>query len=149
MGQDRLDFLVFYRGNLVTGFDYVYVKRYEGHAFWQHVGKNQEPKDILDVDFDFYNPHFNENGESFNWRYRENWVNMTAVWDDFAKTSMSYINTWMPEYPGPSQSDSRLNDEWGVRYKSPGDSHERIIWGLNAFPANLQDFITFLYQFGK
>lgn len=148
MAQARLDFLVFYRGNLVTGFDYIYVKRHEGHAFWQMRDKRQEVKNILDADFDYYNPHFNGNGEAFRWRYQEPWIDMTASWDDFALESMAYINTWMAEYHGPSHTDASLNDEWGVRYKVPGEK-ERIIWGLNAFPANLQNFMTFLYHFGK
>ena len=48
-------------------------------------------------------------------------------------------------YRGPSYPDPSLNDEWGVRFKAPG-AQERIIWGLNAFPANLQDFSDYLYQ---
>lgn len=53
---------MFYRGNLVNGFDYVYIKRHEGHAFWQSDSKSQEAKDILDPEFDFYNPHYNDQG---------------------------------------------------------------------------------------
>ncbi|WP_367300775.1 hypothetical protein [Leuconostoc carnosum] len=148
MGQARLDFLVFYRGNLASGFNYVYVKRHEGHAFWQKDDKSQQAKDILDTHFDFYNPHFNEQGEPFNWRYRDEWVDMTKVWDHFAEESLAFINTWMSEYRGPSHDDPSWNDEWGVRFKIPGQP-EKIIWGLNAFPANLSDFIDFLYGFGK
>jgi hypothetical protein len=39
-----------------------------------------------------------------------------------------------------------LNDEWGVRFKLP-NQREQIIWGLNAFPANLQAFVAFLSEF--
>jgi len=148
MAQARLDFLVFYRGNLVNGFDYVYIKRHEGHAFWQNDNKSQEAKDILDPEFDFYNPHYNAQGEPFNWRYRENWVDMTNVWDHFSQEAMAYIKTWLTEYRGPSYDDPSRNDEWGVRYQVPGQP-ERLIWGLNAFPANLDDFSEFVYRFGK
>lgn len=148
MAQERLDFLVFYRGNLVTGFDYIYVKRQEGHAFWQSALKAQEAKDILDKDFIFYNPHLNDKGEPFNWRYREDWVDMTKVWDHFSEEAMAYITTWMSEYRGPSYDDPSKNDEWGVRFKVPGEK-EQFIWGLNAFPANLDDFSHFLYRFGQ
>ena len=88
MSSRRLDFLVFYRGNLVTGFDYVYLKRHEGHAFLQIADKTQPVKNITDPDFDFYNPHFNAAGEPFNWRYREDWLDMTAQWDDIAETQI-------------------------------------------------------------
>lgn len=146
MATQRLDFLVFYRGNLVTGFDYIYAKRHEGHAFLQYDDKSQEAKDILDPRFDFYNPHFNEAGEPYNWRYKEPWLDMTDKWDDFAPEVLSYINTWMGEYRGPSYPDPSLNDEWGVRFKLP-NQREQIIWGLNAFPANLQAFVAFLSEF--
>jgi len=148
MTHTRLDFLVFYRGNLVTGFDYIYIKRHEGHAFWQSRDKTKEAKDIADIDFDFYNPHFNQTGKAFNWRYHEQWTDMTMSWDEFTDKAMSYINTWMTEYPGPSQTKPSLNDEWGIRFKVPGE-HERMIWGLNAYPANLQKFIDFLYSFAN
>lgn len=145
MASRRLDFLVFYRGNLATGFDYVYLKRHEGHAFLQIADKTQPVKNITDPDFYFYNPHFNAAGEPFNWRYREDWLDMTAQWDDIAETAWQYLETWMAAYRGPSYPDPSLNDEWGVRFKAPG-AQERIIWGLNAFPANLQDFSDYLYQ---
>ncbi|WP_294976120.1 hypothetical protein [uncultured Leuconostoc sp.] len=148
MAQTRLDFLVFYRGNLVSGFDYVYIKRHEGHAFWHSRDKAQEAKDITDIDFDFYNPHFNQAGQAFNWRYREQWSDMTTSWDDFTDKAMRYINTWMTAYPGPSQTEPSLNDEWGIRFKVPSEN-ERMIWGLNAYPANLQSFIDFLYTFAN
>ncbi|GMA70641.1 hypothetical protein GCM10025879_18870 [Leuconostoc litchii] len=148
MGQERLDFLVFYRGNLVEGFDYVYVKRQDGRAFWKSEYKAQEAKDILDKDFMFYNPHLNDKGEPFNWRYREDWVDMTKVWDHFSEESIAYIKTWLDEYRGPAHDDPSKNDEWGVRWKEP-NNQEKLIWGLNAFPANLNDFSDFLYRFGK
>lgn len=143
----RLDFLVFYRGNMVNGFDYVYTKRYEGHAFWQARPKDMTQSDVLDDEYDFYNPHFNAQGEPFNWRYHETWVDMTNVWDHFSQEATNYLNSWMSEYPGPTFDDPSRNDEWGVRFRVPGQP-EQIIWGINAFPANLDAFSDFIYRFG-
>lgn len=148
MSEKRLDFLVFYRGNMVKGFEYIYAKRHEGHAFLQLDKNSKSPKNINDLDYDFFNPHYNQSGEPFQWHYNEEWVDLSTRWDDLAPQILAYIDTWMTEYPGPSYPDKSLNDEWGVRFKLPGQ-REQIIWGLNAFPSNLQNFKDLLSSYSN
>jgi hypothetical protein len=139
----RLDYVTFYRGNFVEGYDYYYLKRYEGHAFLQFQPRGQAVRDITSSDFDYYNPHYNQMGQPFNWRYQEEWTDLTQQWDDVVDQTLGYIQTWMREYHGPTFDHAADNDEWGVRFKRPGQVDE-VIWGLNAFPANLADFEHFL-----
>lgn len=135
----RLDYLTFYRGNFATGYDYFYLKRQDGHAFLHFEPKGAPVLDVTDGDFDYYNPHYSQDGTPFTWRYREAWTDLSKEWDALIEELLAIIDTWLPEYHGPSFETAADNDEWGVRFKRPGQVDD-VIWGLNAFPGNLADF---------
>lgn len=148
MAAIRLEYLVFYIGNLAFGFDYVYAKRSNGHAFLLHRQPGTEIAQVTDDNFDFYNPHFSEDRRTeFNWTYDESYADMTNVWDHFAEVVFGYLENWSSDYKGVSLKDDEKNVEWGVRFKSPNFGDEEIIWGINAYPENFDDFVNYIKSF--
>jgi hypothetical protein len=148
MAAIRLDYLVFYIGNLSYGFDYVYTKRSEGHAFLLRRTPQEEIADITDRNFDFYNPHLsNDNKTTFNWNYDENYNDMTNVWEHFADVTLGFLENWADDYRGVSLKNDSQNVEWGVRFLSPSIKQEQVIWGVNAYPDRFDDFVSYLRSF--
>jgi hypothetical protein len=148
MAAIRLDYLVFYIGNLSYGFDYVYAKRSEGHAFLVRRAPHEDIADINDPEFDFFNPHLSEDRKTtFNWNYDEKYTNMTNVWEHFVDVSLGFIEDWSDDYRGVSLPNDSQNVEWGIRFKSPNYPDEQIVWGINAYPDRFDDFVAYLRSF--
>jgi hypothetical protein len=148
MAAIRLDYLVFYIGNLAYGFDYIYAKRTEGHAFLIRREPGTPIADINDPIFDFYNPHYSEDRRTqFNWTYEEKYADMTNVWDHFADVVFGYLEGWANDYRGVSLPNDSQNVEWGVRFRSPQFGSEEIVWGMNAYPETFDDFVNYIRSF--
>lgn len=143
----RLNFLVFYKGNIEKGFDYYYFKRNEGHSFFLFEHTNN-PKDILDDNFDYYNPHYNDQGKEFIWNYDEAWLDISAEWDEFAKQFFDYLPTWLNYYHAQSFPERKDNVEWGIRYQILNQGIE-LISGFNAWPVNFDKFQDFVNSYAK
>ncbi len=144
----RLDYLIFYIGNLSYGFDYVYTKRINGHAFYLRRPPQAEIADVNDESFDFYNPHFStDTHTAFNWKYDEKFTDLTRIWDHYSDVALGFIEDWAEDYRAPVDPDSDQNVEWGVRFHSPSLKGEQLIFGVNAYPSGFDDFVNYLRSF--
>lgn len=142
----RLNYLVWYTGNMNKGFDYIYTKFQDGHAFWLKRQSGDKIETITDPDFDFYNPHFNERAEPFNWTYQEQFVDMSKVWDHFSDVTSGFLEAWHDDYRGVPDQNLANNVEWGVRWKFPNEQAQ-FTWGVNAQPERYNDFVNYLKSF--
>ncbi|EHN59566.1 hypothetical protein [Oenococcus kitaharae] len=144
----RLDYLVFYIGNISYGFDYVYTKRINGHAFYVRRQPQEEIADILDENFDFYNPHIAEDTHAaFNWKYDEKFTDLSRVWDHYSDVVLGFIEPWEADYRAPVDYNSDKNVEWGIRFHSRNLKGEQLIYGVNAYPERFDDFVNYLRSF--
>ncbi len=144
----NLEYLVFYTGNLKYGFNYVYTKKINGHAFYIKRTPFSKISDIADKKFDFYNPHFNKKTHKpFIKHYKEKFINLTDRWDRFSITSLNLIQDWKLEYTSPFNFKTSQNNEWGVRFKTTKLLKEKIIFGINSYPKNFGQFKKYLKSF--
>ena len=141
-----LNYLVWYSGNMQKGFEYIYTKFNEGHAFWLERKPGEKIETVTDPDFDFFNPHFNERGETFNWTYDEQFVDMSNVWEHFSDVTSGFLENWHSDYRGVADKNLSNDVEWGVRWEFPGEKGQ-FIWGVNAKPERYDDLVNYLKSF--
>ncbi|WP_439424697.1 phosphoesterase [Oenococcus alcoholitolerans] len=144
----RLNYFIFYIGNISYGFDYIYTKRHNGHAFYLRRPPLSEIANVQSEKFDFYNPHYSsENHTPFTWKYDEKFTDLTRVWDHFSEVVLAFIEDWADDYRAPVDLDSDKNVEWGIRFNSPKFVDEQFIFGVNAFPPRFDDFVNYIRSF--
>ncbi len=137
-----LEYFEFYRGNMLTGFDYYYGKLTDQHAFLLKTTKDLGflPAEVTEPSFDFNrqlapNPKLQQ--------YDGLWIDLTFQWQAFSKQMEGFIGGWAKEYNGSSDA-LGANDEWGLRGKYDTNEEEQRFWGVNRYTDNFDDFLKWL-----
>lgn len=135
-----IEYFEFYRGNLIEGFDYIYGKQVDEHAFLLGIPKQMqlEPLEITTPELDFQPGKPAPKGYEKYAKY----VRMMAMqWDSFSELLGQLISDWQPSYQGMI---GEQNAEWGLKIKIQGDDEVHHYWGFNDAPANFEEVANWL-----
>lgn len=146
-----LEYLTFYQGNLATGFDYIYAKKVENHAFYINAPASLDAAimDITAESFDFSQENQRNILIDKDLRqFSSVWQNITFQWPNIERQLELITADWQPEYqqqsPGPVK-------EWGLTVKWDNEEKPYQIIGYNDYPENFSQFVQWLnsYAGGK
>lgn len=145
-----LEYVVYYRGNLAAGFDYIYAKQTDQHAFYLRVPAEMKTfADITDATFDFSRTNADEvQADDKRRPFASMWQDVSFQWPNIERRLMEILPTWQPEYRGVVTGKT---DEWGVRIKFADQPDELRFVGYNDFPADFELFEKWIksYEGGR
>ncbi|MBS0949392.1 phosphoesterase [Weissella minor] len=144
-----IKYFEYYRGNLENGFETIYGKKVQDHAFIL-TRKNDATLpniDIADESVDFSRKRQQIITKDFKLRRFENaWQDVSFQWENIDRHLNELITEWQPEY---REIKAGLTDEWGlfVQYDDV-DKLQRYV-GANAYPDNFDLFVNWLTGFSR
>lgn len=143
-----LEYLTFYHGNLETGFDYIYAKKKDDHAFYVNAPAtlDLDIMDITDEKFDFSQKNRLQITIDKDLRpFSDVWQNITFQWPNVERQLLAITADWADDYAkepvGPVE-------EWGLTIKMT-DQEPRIIVGYNEFPDNFDQLVRWLNSYAQ
>lgn len=131
-----LQYFEFYRGNLATGFDYIYAKQTDQYAFYLRVPAtmNAPIMDVTDPTFVF----MREQPTDAKWRqFATMWQDVSFQWPNIERKLMATLPNWQADY---RQVQPGATDEWGLIVQFDDQPDVLRFGGVNAFP---EDFAAF------
>ena len=141
-----LAYLTFYRGNLATGFDYIYAKKTADHAFYVKVPADVmvDITDIQDERFDFYRQM--PAAQVAYPQLVDLWQDVSFQWPNIERRLMDFLPNWQSEY---RQIQTGATDEWGVTVKFDDQAAPLQFIGINAFPEDFGQFEQWLNSYAS
>ena len=143
-----LEYLTFYQGNLATGFDYIYAKKVENHAFYINAPASLDAAimDITAESFDFSQENQRNILTDKDLRqFSSVWQNITFQWPNVERQLLAITADWADDYAKESVGPI---EEWGLTIKMT-DQEPRIIVGYNDFPNNFDQLVRWLNSYAQ
>jgi len=141
-----LEYLTFYRGNLATGFDYIYAKKTAEHAFYVKIPAELavEIADVQDEQFDFYRQM--DLDQVAYPQLIDLWQDVSFQWPNIERHLMDFLPNWQSEY---RQIQVGATDEWGVLVKFDDQTMPLSFIGINTFPEGFTKFEQWLNSYAS
>lgn len=135
----EVEYFEFYRGNLISGFDYFYGKKTAQTAFILGVDRQKHlaPLDLADPAVNFDSKQLATGLDKYKQFVRP----VAFQWEGITSRLVELVDDWQPNYQGPVDE---ANEEWGLRLKYQNVAEMQHSWGLNQYPKNFDDFYQWL-----